>query len=421
MSAWKRRVVVTGVGMITPLGCGASYTWKNLLRGQSGISIIDDKRFDSLDTNIAGQVPFGDGEGDFNPDSIANPKEQKRLEKFILFALGAADEAIKQSGWAPSNSHESERTATIIASGVGGFPATTKAARSYEDGKKPRVSPFLIPSILANLAAGHVAIRHGYKGPIHTPVTACAAGAQSIAEAAKLIRLNEADVVVAGGAEACIDPLSFAGFSAAKALSSRFNAYPEIASRPFDTKRDGFVMGEGAATLILEEREHAISRNANILAELVGYGITSDAYHITSPPENGEGAERAMRLALGDHLPDSVDHIVAHATSTPLGDKSEARAIKQIFGNQGAASPSISAPKASTGHLLGAAGSLAAAISVLSLQNDVVPPIANLEEVDPDSAELGLVSGYPLEKIVNYSLSNGFGFGGINASLLFKK
>ena len=420
MSTWARRVVVTGIGLITPLGSGVANVWPRLVAGDRGVARIT--RFDTsgLPVSIAGQVPTGTGPGEFDVDALVSPKEQRRLEWFILYALAAADEALGQAAWRPAPGEAARRSATVIASGVGGFPAITDAARQLVPGERPRVSPFLIPSFLANLAAGQVSIRHGLQGALHTPVTACAAGAQAIAEAAKLIRLDEADVVVAGGAEACIDPLSIAGFAAARALSAGFEHDPAAASRPFDTARDGFVMAEGAAILVLEEREHALRRGAAILAELVGYGCTADAYHVTAPPANGEGAARAMQAALGAVAPAQVGHIAAHATSTPAGDLAELNAIRAVFHANGGR-PAISAPKASTGHLLGAAGALAAAVSVLALKSGQLPPIANLETPDPAAEGLDLIRDQARQVEIDYSLCNGFGFGGVNASLLFKR
>lgn len=418
-----KRVVVTGMGVVTPLGCGVEHVWQRLLAGKSGIRQLPEELIGDLAVRIGGQVP-GIGEdaaAGFDPDRVLSQKEQRKVDRFILFALAAADEALAQARWAPQSPREQERTATIIASGIGGFPAIADAVRTTDSKGPRRLSPFTIPSFLCNLAAGQVSIRHALKGPLGAPVTACAAGVQAIGDAARMIRAGEVDVALCGGAEAAIHRVSLAGFAAARALSSDFNDSPESASRPFDEARDGFVMGEGAGLLIIEELEHALARGATPIAELVGYGTSADAYHITSGPEDGDGAQRAMRQALqqGDVAPDQVGHLNAHATSTPVGDKGELAAIKAVF--PGAASPAISATKSSTGHLLGAAGGVEAVFTVLALRDQIAPPTLNLLNVAPLAEGLNIVTGGPQAMSTDYALSNGFGFGGVNASVLFRR
>lgn len=343
------------------------------------------------------------------------------MDRFILLALLAAEEALQQAGWRAVTPHQQERTATIVASGIGGFPAIVEAVRTVAERGVRRLSPFTIPSFLANLAAGHLTIRHGFKGPIGTPVTACAAGVQAIGDAARMIRAGEADVALCGGTEACVDLVSLGGFAAARALSTAFNDRPAEASRPFDQGRDGFVMGEGAGLLVIEALEHAEARGARPLAELAGYGTTADAYHMTAGPEDGEGARRAMEAALrrAGVAPGEVGHLNAHATSTPVGDRGELAAIKALFGQgQG---PAISATKSATGHLLGAAGGLEAIFTVLALRDQTAPPTLNLADPDPAAEGLDLVGPEPRALATDYAISNGFGFGGVNASVLFRR
>lgn len=364
-----KRIVVTGMGVVSPLGTGVELAWKHLLEGKSGISHLPEILAEGSPVNIAGWIkpPEIDPVSGLDLSQHISAKELRRIDRFIQFALIAAKEAITQAQWHPKNDAERERTATIIASGIGGFPAISQAVRKSELEGVDRLSPFTIPSFLVNLAAGQVALKYQFKGPLGAPVTACAAGVQAIGDAARLIHSNEADIVICGGAEACIDKVSLGGFAAAKALSTEFADTPERASRPFDRDRDGFVMGEGAGILVIESYEHAIARGATPIAELVGYGTTSDAYHITSSPENGAGAARAMSIALNQAqlTPDAIDHINAHATSTPVGDAGELAAIKCVFGMQN--SPAISATKSSTGHLLGAAGGLEAIFTIKAL------------------------------------------------------
>jgi 3-oxoacyl-[acyl-carrier-protein] synthase II len=343
------------------------------------------------------------------------------MDRFILFALAAADEALKQAGWAPKTAHEQERTATIIASGVGGFPAIADAVRTTDSKGPRRLSPFTIPSFLSNMAAGHVSINYGLKGPLGAPVTACAAGVQAIGDAARMIRAGEVDVAVCGGAEAAIHRVSLAGFAAARALSSDFNDRPELASRPFDQARDGFVMGEGAGILVIEALEHALARGAQPIAELVGYGTSADAFHMTAGPEDGDGARRAMLQALRQAgiEASALQYLNAHATSTPVGDKGELAAIRTVFGANG--SPAISSTKSATGHLLGAAGGIEAIFTVLALRDQVAPVTLNLENPDTLADGLDMLRGQARSMPMEYALSNGFGFGGVNASVLFRR
>ncbi|WP_343575814.1 beta-ketoacyl-ACP synthase II [Pseudomonas sp.] len=417
----RKRVVVTGMGAVTPLGRGVELVWQRLLAGASGIRALPEELIGDLAVRIGGQVPGleTDPLGGFDPDSVLSQKEQRKVDRFILFALAAAEDALTQAQWAPTSTIEQERTATIIASGIGGFPAIADAVRTTDSKGPRRLSPFTIPSFLCNLAAGQVSIRHHLKGPLGAPVTACAAGVQAIGDAARMIRSGEVDIALCGGAEAAIHRVSLAGFAAARTLASTFNDAPEKASRPFDSARDGFVMSEGAGLLVIEELEHALARGAKPIAELIGYGTSADAYHITSGPEDGDGAQRAMRLALqqGGVAPGQVGHLNAHATSTPVGDNAELAAIKAVFGET---SPVISATKSSTGHLLGAAGGIEAIFTVLALRDQVAPPTLNLENADPSSAGLN-IARTSTALATEYALSNGFGFGGVNASVLFRK
>lgn len=419
-----KRILITGMGAVSPLGTGVELAWQHLLQGKSGISTLPDTLAEGSPVSFAGWIkPYEtDPVSGLDIAQHINAKEMRRIDRFIQFALIAAEEAINQAGWRPKNEAESERTATMIASGIGGFPAIAQAVRKGEQEGVDRLSPFTIPSFLVNLAAGQVALKYQFKGPLGAPVTACAAGVQAIGDAARLIHANEADIVICGGAEACIDKVSLGGFAAAKALSTRYADSPALASRPFDQDRDGFVMGEGAGILVIESYEHAMARGATPIAELVGYGTTSDAYHITSSPEDGEGAARAMTIALNQAglAPAAIDHINAHATSTPVGDASELAALKRVFGIQDA-SPAISATKSSTGHLLGAAGGLEAIFTIKAITDQCCPPTINLEQADDRAKGLILVGNQALPKKIDYALSNGFGFGGVNASVIFKR
>jgi len=397
--------------------------WRRLLRGDSGIVSLPPDIVDGIPSKVAGLVPdyteaYTAG---FDPNSAADAKDQKKMDRFILFALAAAKEALEQAKWSPATEDERTRTATIIASGIGGFGAIADAVRTTETKGPRRLSPFTIPSFLANMAAGSVAIRHGFKGPIGAPVTACAASLQAIGDAARLIRSGEADIALCGGSEACIDRVSVGAFAAARALSTSFAAHPEQSSRPFDQARDGFVIGEGAGLLVIEELEHALERGATPIVELVGYGTSSDAYHMTSTPADGNGARRAMELALRQAgiAPAAVQHLNAHATSTQLGDASELNAIKAVFGTTG--NPAISATKSATGHLLGAAGGVEAIFTALAIRDQIAPATLNLEKPDEMASGIDVVQKSPRRFDIEYAISNGFGFGGVNASVLFRR
>ncbi|WP_336742138.1 beta-ketoacyl-ACP synthase II [Aureimonas altamirensis] len=417
-----RRVVVTGIGIVSPLGVGVEPVWSRLVEGRSGIRRLSDDLVPDVAAKIGGVVPTKaeDPDAGFDIDSVVSVKDQRKLGRFIAFALAASDEALAQAGLSPSTEAERERTATVIATGIGGFPEIAGAVRMTDERGAKRLSPFVIPSFLANLAAGWVSIRHGLKGPLGSPVTACAAGVQAIGDAARMIRSGEIDAAVCGGAEACIDRVSLGGFAAARALSTAHNENPALASRPCDAARDGFVMGEGAGILVIEELDHALARGAVPIAELVGYGTSADAYHLTAGPEDGSGALRAMATALRQAglEPDEIDHINAHATSTPVGDQGELTAIRALFGD---ARPVITSTKSSTGHLLGAAGGIEAVFSVLALRDGIVPPTLNLVDPDPLASGLDIAAGKARRRPLRTALSNGFGFGGVNASLVFKR
>ncbi|MET0719497.1 MAG: beta-ketoacyl-ACP synthase II [Tardiphaga sp.] len=418
-----RRIVVTGMGAVSPLGCGVETNWSRLLAGQSGIRLLPEAITADLAAKVGGQVPdiADDAEGGFDPGKAAPHKDQKKMDRFIMFALMAADEAIAQAGWAPQDARAKQRTATIIASGIGGFPAIAEAVRITDTKGIRRLSPFTVPSFLVNLAAGHISIRHGFEGALGAPVTACAAGVQAIGDAARLIRAGEADVAIAGGAEACIDRVALGGFAASRALSSHFVDNPERASRPFDRDRDGFVMGEGAGVVVLEELEHALARGAKPIAELIGYGTTSDAFHLTAGREDGDGAKRAMEIALAQAgiTASEVQHLKAHATSTPVGDHGELEAIKTIFGTDGGVA--ISSTKSATGHLLGAAGGLEAIFAILALRDQIAPATLNLDNPDAAGDGLDFIRGHARQMKIEHVLSNGFGFGGVNASVVLKR
>jgi 3-oxoacyl-[acyl-carrier-protein] synthase II len=417
-----RRVVVTGMGMVSPLGCGVELAWRRLLARRSGLRGLPDWS-SVLPARVAGIVPgrTDDADGGFEPELAALLKERRKMDRFILFALMAAAEAIAQAQWTPNDAHALERTATIIASGIGGFPAIAEAVRTADQRGVRRLSPFTVPSFLANLAAGHISIRYGYKGPLGTPVTACAASVQAIGDAARLIRSEEADIAICGGTEACIDLVSLGGFAAARALSSGFNDEPFRASRPFDRDRDGFVMGEGAGILVIEELEHALQRGALPIAEIIGYGTTADAFHITSGPPDGEGARRAMETALRQARldPGEIQHLNAHATSTPAGDAGELAAIAGLFGRERRIA--VSATKSATGHLLGAAGGVEAIFTILALRDQIAPPTLNLENPDPAAEGIDIVTGKARPMAMEHAISNGFGFGGVNASVIFRR
>jgi 3-oxoacyl-[acyl-carrier-protein] synthase II len=417
------RIVVTGMGLVTPLGSGVELVWQRLLAGRSGIVRLAEEIVADLPGKVGGRVPLlaDDAEAGFDADWAVAAKEQKKMDRFILFALGAAKEAIAQAGWAPDTLHAQERTATIIGSGIGGFVSIAEAVRTTDTRGPRRLSPFTIPSFLVNLAAGHVSIQHAFKGPLGAPVTACAAGVQAIGDAARMIRCGEADIAICGGAEAAIDKVSLAGFAAARALSSGFNETPERASRPFDRDRDGFVMGEGAGILVIETLEHALARGATPIVELVGYGTSADAYHLTAGPEDGSGAQRSMQTAIRQAgiEPAQIQHLNAHATSTPVGDKGELAAIKAVFGDQN--SVAVTSTKSATGHLLGAAGGIEAIFTALAIRDQIAPATLNFDNPDEAAHGLDIVHGAARPMTIEYALSNGFGFGGVNASVLFRR
>jgi 3-oxoacyl-[acyl-carrier-protein] synthase II len=423
-----RRVVVTGLGLLTPLGWGVETSWSALLAGKSGAGRIS--RFDPTDyaCQVACEVPRVDGlggggpdvPGSFDPDQVMSPRDQRRVDDFILYAMAAADEAVRDSGWAPTDESDRERTGVNIGSGIGGLATIADTAVELHEKGPRRVSPFFIPSALINLASGQVSIRHGFKGPNHSVVTACATGAHSVGDAMRFIQYGDADVMVAGGAEAAICPIGIAGFVASRAMSTHFNDTPARASRPYDRDRDGFVMGEGAGALVLEELEHARSRGAKIYAEVIGYGLAGDAYHITAPAEDGDGGFRAMRAAIahaGIEAGD-IDYINAHGTSTPLGDEIELGAVERLLGNA-AGKVTMSSTKSATGHLLGAAGAIEAVFSILALRDQIAPPTLNLDNPSVETA-IDLAPHHARRRKIDIALSNSFGFGGTNASVIFK-
>ncbi|HEY0891437.1 MAG TPA: beta-ketoacyl-ACP synthase II [Cellvibrio sp.] len=419
----QTRIVITGMGIASPLGCGIEPVWQRLLAGKSGLRRLPDDMVNDLPAKVGGVVPSieEDAEAGLNPDAIVTPKDQRKMDRFILLALAATEEALQQARWQPTTTELQERTATIIASGVGGFPAIADAVRTADTRGTRKLSPFTIPSFLVNLAAGHVSIKYGFKGPLGAPVTACAAGVQAIGDAARMIRAGEVDVAICGGAEACIHTVSLGGFSAARALSSGFNDEPMRASRPFDRDRDGFVMGEGAGILVIESLDHALARGAQPIAEIVGYGTSADAYHLTSGPEDGDGAKRAMELAIKQAgvKPEQIQHLNAHATSTPVGDKGELAAIKRVFGDAGKIA--VTSTKSATGHLLGAAGGIETIFTALALRDQMIPPTLNLEHKDEAAEGVDIVHGSARAAVLDYAISNGFGFGGVNASILLKR
>ncbi|MEY9626158.1 beta-ketoacyl-ACP synthase II [Sinorhizobium fredii] len=418
-----RRIVITGMGAVSPLGANVATSWSRLLAGRSGIRRLPDEVVGDLPAKVGGTVPsLEEGpEAGFDPNTVFAPKDQRKVDRFILFALAAAEEALNQANWRPDSETDRLRTATIIASGIGGFPAITEAVRTVDQRGVRRLSPFTVPSFLVNLAAGQISIRYGFKGPLGAPVTACAAGIQAIGDAARLIRANEADIAVCGGTEACMNAVSLGGFAAARSLSTGFNDRPTEASRPFDMLRDGFVMGEGAGILVIEALSHALARGAKPLAELVGYGTTADAHHVTSGPEDGDGARRAMEIAIAQAgiSPREIRHLNAHATSTPVGDLGEIAAIKRVFGTDSAIA--VSGTKSATGHLLGAAGGLEAIFTILALRDQIAPPTLNLNAPDPAGDGTDFVANRARPTEMDYAISNGFGFGGVNASAVFRR
>ena len=413
-----RRVVVTGLGLVTPLASGVEETWTRLLDGQSGAGPITHFDASNVATKYACEIPYGDGtDGTFNPDDWMEPKERRKVDDFILYGIAAAEMAVRDSGWAPEDEEGRLRTGVMIGSGIGGLQSIAETSLLIKEKGPRRVSPFFIPGALINLISGQVSIKHGFKGPNHSVVTACSTGAHAIGDAARLIMTSDADVMVAGGAEAAICEIGIAGFNACKALSTKRADEPEKASRPYDTDRDGFVMGEGAGIVVLEEYEHAKARGAKIYAEVLGYGLSGDAYHITAPSEDGEGGERAMRAALAKAglEPSALDYINAHGTST-MADVIELGAVERMMGDA-AGKLTMTSTKSATGHLLGAAGAIEAIFTILTIRDQVAPPTINLDNVAVETP-VDLAPNAKREREINYALSNSFGFGGTNASLL---
>ena len=417
-----RRVVVTGLGMMTPLACGVEATWRRLLAGDSGIKRIAKFEVADLPCQIAGEIPRGDGsDGTFNPDDGMEPKERRKVDDFILYAMGAAKQALDDADWHPREYEDQVTSGVLIGSGIGGIEGIAETAVQLKERGPRRISPFFIPGRIINLASGYVSIANSLKGPNHSVVTACSTGAHAIGDAGRLVALGDADVMVAGGTESPVSRISLAGFAACRALSTGFNDTPERASRPYDRDRDGFVMGEGAGTVVLEEYDHAKRRGARIYGELVGYGLSGDAYHITAPAEDGDGALRCMKAALrrADLSPGDVDYINAHGTSTPLGDEVELKAVERLVGNS-ASRIAMSSTKSSIGHLLGAAGAVEAIFCLLALRDQVVPPTINLDNPSVETP-IDLVPHKARSRPLNVALSNSFGFGGTNASLVFRR
>ncbi len=415
-----RRVVVTGMGLVSPLASGVEESWTKILAGESGAARI--KHFDAerLSAQIACEIPLGDGsDGTFNADDWLAPKEQRKVDRFITYAIAAAEQAVRDSGWRPEDEEDQYRTGVLIGSGIGGIETIAQTAITLHERGPRRVSPFFIPSALINLCSGQVSIRFGFKGPNHAVVTACSTGAHAIGDAARLIRYGDADVMLAGGAESPVCEISVAGFSACKALSTGYNETPEKASRPYDRGRDGFVMGEGSGVVVLEELEHARARGAKIYGEWLGYGLSGDAYHITSPAPDGDGGYRSMKAALSSAGLEAgdIDYVNAHGTSTPVGDEIELRAVERLLDGANS-SLTMSSTKSSTGHLLGAAGAIEAIFSILAIRDQAAPPTLNLEDPSVDTG-IDLAPLVKREREINYALSNSFGFGGTNASLVF--
>jgi 3-oxoacyl-[acyl-carrier-protein] synthase II len=413
-----RRVVVTGLGLVTPLASGVEETWTRLLDGQSGAGPITHFDASNVTTKYACEIPYGDGtDGTFNPDDWMEPKERRKVDDFILYGIAAAEMAVRDSGWSPEEEEDRLRTGVMIGSGIGGLQSIAETSLLIKEKGPRRVSPFFIPGALINLISGQVSIKHGFKGPNHSVVTACSTGAHAIGDAARLIMTSDADVMVAGGAEAAICEIGIAGFNACKALSTKRADEPEKASRPYDADRDGFVMGEGAGIVVLEEYEHAKARGAKIYAEVLGYGLSGDAYHITAPSEDGEGGERAMRAALAKAglEPSALDYINAHGTST-MADVIELGAVERMMGDA-AGKLTMTSTKSATGHLLGAAGAIEAIFTILAIRDQVAPPTINLDNVAVETP-VDLAPNAKREREINYALSNSFGFGGTNASLL---
>jgi 3-oxoacyl-[acyl-carrier-protein] synthase II len=416
-----RRVVITGLGLVTPLGCGVEASWSNLLEGKSGARRIEEFPVDDLSCQIACFVPRGSlSEGKFNPDDWMEPKEQRKVDDFIIYAMGAADQALADSGWKADTQDKQERTGVLIGSGIGGLSGIADTSLLLKEKGPRRISPFFIPGRLINLASGYVSIKHSLKGPNHAVVTACSTGAHAIGDAARIIALGDADVMVAGGAESPICRIAVAGFAACKALCTTFNDQPTKGSRPYDKDRDGFVMGEGAGIVVLEDLDHAKARGARIYAEVVGYGMSGDAFHITAPSEDGDGAYRSMRAALkrAGIQPSDIQYVNAHGTST-MGDEIELAAVERLFGNA-AGMLSMSSTKSAIGHLLGAAGAVEAIFSILAIRDNVAPPTLNLDNPSVETA-IDLVPHHARRREINTALSNSFGFGGTNASIVVSR
>lgn len=417
----KRRVVVTGIGAVTPLSSTAEGSWKKLINGESGLNVIDLFDPEQHPCKIAGQVNYGDGEDLFNPDNYIEPKEQRKMDRFIHFGIAAADQAIADSGWVAESEEQKYRSGIMVGSGIGGLPAIESSVITLKNRGVKKITPFFIPSSLINLVSGQISIKHGFMGPNHAVVTACASGTHAIGDSARLIEYGDVDIMVAGGAESAICEAGVGGFAALRALSTSFNDNPTAGSRPWDKDRDGFVMGEGAGMLVLEEYEHAKKRGAKIYAEITGYGLSGDAYHITAPEATGRGSTYAMKLAL-KHAginPDSIDYINAHGTSTPLGDEIEVNSVKKIFGSH-ANELSMSSTKSAIGHLLGAAGAVEAIFSIQAMRDNIAPPTLNLDNPS-EGCDIDLVAKTAKERQINHVMSNSFGFGGTNACLVMKK
>lgn len=419
-----KRVVVTGLGIVSPFGRGVDYNWKNIVEGKSGIREIEGVDLKDIPVRIAGQVPFGKEENQFDPDTVMAPKDQKKVDKFILYGLAAGGDAIEDSGWKPESDEDQFRSGVMMGSGIGGLQVIYDNSIAFNENGCKRISPFFIPSCLINMVSGNLSIKYGYKGPNHACVTACSTGTHAIGDAANIIARGDADVMVAGGAESAVNAIAIAGFSRMKAVTSDFNDRPTEASRPWDQDRSGFVMGEGSAALVLEELEHAKARGAKIYAEVVGYGMSGDAYHITAP--SGDGAYRAMKMAV-DHAKEKgvelsdIGYINAHGTSTPAGDVGEALAVKRLFGDEGIKKVSMSSTKSSIGHLLGAAGAVEAVFSIMAIQNQTCPPTLNLHKPAEELGDFDLVPLKAKKREIKAAMSNSFGFGGTNSSLIFKK
>jgi len=416
------RVAVTGIGMVTPLASNVNDTWNKLIESQSGIRKITSFETSDLSVNIAGQIPKGEKKDCFNPDLFVEKKDQRKIDDFILYAIAAAEEAYKDSGWKAKNENDFNRAGVLIGSGIGGLQSIAKANDTLNQKGPKRMSPFFIPSCLINLASGQISIKYGLKGPNHSVVTACSTGAHAIGDATRIIKAGEADMMMAGGSEAAVCRLGIAGFAAARALSTNFNDNPHLASRPWDQDRDGFVMGEGAGVVVLENMDLAKKRGAKIYAEVLGYGMSGDAYHITAPAQDGDGGYRAMSSALenGRINLDEINYINAHGTSTPLGDEIELESVLRLFGGN-SKSLSMSSTKSSIGHLLGAAGAVEAIFSILAIHENILPPTLNLNKPCKDPLPINLVSKTSQQREVNIALSNSFGFGGTNATIIVGK